>query len=160
MKHAQQTIADLEALLQKLNAESQKIKSAINCLYDVMGEPPKYDLDEKPEQMSGQRPDEYYGRPLATVVTKVLEKRQVAEQGAASLDEIFNQLIMGGFDFTGKNEGIKKRGLAISMSKNPKFHRLPNDTWGLFEWYPGVKDSKETAKIVNDIVNEVIKEEQ
>jgi len=148
MKHAQQTIADLEARLQQLNAESQKIKSAINCLYDVIGEPPKYELEDKPDKMSNLRADEYYGRPLATVITQVLNKRKDANLGAATLDEIYNQLVKGGYSFTGKNDGIKKRGIAISMSKNKKFHHiLSNDTWGLTEWYPDVKDKKETTEI-------------
>lgn len=146
MKHAQQTIADLEARLEELNAESQKIKSAINCLCDVMGEPPKYDLDEKSGKISSQRPDEYYGRPLATVITEVLEKRHANGQGAASLDDLYENLVAGGYAFTGKNDGIKKRGLAISMSKNRKFHHLPNDTWGLAAWYPTAKESKEANK--------------
>jgi hypothetical protein len=30
------------------------------------------------------------------------------------------------------------------MGKNTaKFHKLPNDTWGLTEWYPKAKESKE-----------------
>ena len=43
---------------------------------------------------------------------------------------------------------MKKRGLAISMSKNQKFHRLPNDTWGLTEWYPGAKDTKKEQETI------------
>lgn len=143
MKHAEQTIADLEERLEELNAESQKLKSAINCLCDVMGQPHKYDLESKSDNIKNLRADEYYGRPLATVVTEVLEKRSIQELGAATLDEIYEQLVAGGFNFTGKNDGIKKRGLAISMSKNQKFHKLPNDTWGLAKWYPDVKSKKE-----------------
>lgn len=148
MKHAEQTIADLENRLDELNAEARKIKSAINCLCDVMNKPPKYqDIDEESDKMAGQRPDEFYGRPLATVITDVLEKRQAAGQGAASLDEIYEQLVAGGYEFTGKNDGIKKRGLAISMSKTSrKFHHLPNDTWGLKAWYPGARDAKKNAE--------------
>jgi hypothetical protein len=143
MKHAEKTIIDLESRLQELDAESKKIKSAINCLCDVMGLPPKYqDLEEERKSIHNQRADEYYGKPLATVVTEVLNKREVQELGAATLDEIYEQLINGGFRFTGKNDGIKKRGLAISMSKNQKFHKLPNDTWGLTKWYPNVKETK------------------
>jgi hypothetical protein len=142
MKHAQQTIKDLEGRLQELDTESRKIKSAINCLCDVMGEPPKYDLGEELGHKDTVRPDEYYGRPLATVVNEVLEKN-----GAAmSLDDLYGQLIAGGCDFTGKNDGIKKRGLAISMGKNQKFHRLPNETWGLSKWYPDAKKAKDNAK--------------
>jgi len=145
MKHAQQTIADLEARLQELNVESQKIKSAINCLCEVMGERPKYDeVEEKSSQAAMPVSDEYYGSPLATVVKEVLEKRKAAGRGAATLDEIYNYLLAGGCKLIGKNEAIKKRGLAISMSKNQKFHKLPNETWGLTEWYPSAKESRET----------------
>lgn len=158
MKHAQQTIVDLEKRLTELAAEEHKIKSAINCLCEVMGEPPKYDeAVEKPSKTAGLRPDEYYGRPQATVVTEVLKKRLEAGLGSASLDEIFEQLVAGGHQFTGKNDGIKKRGLAISMSKNPKFHRLPNDTWGLTKWYSTIKESKESstqAKSGNGVIAE------
>jgi hypothetical protein len=148
MKHAEKTIADLESRLQELDAEAKKIKSAINCLCDVMGLPPKYqNLEEERKSIQGQRADEYYGRPLATVVTEVLEKRDAQKLGAATLDEIYEQLVAGGFRFIGKNDGIKKRGLAISMSKNQKFHKLPNDTWGLTKWYPDIKGKKETIEI-------------
>ena len=144
MEHAKQTIIDLEARLQELAAETSKIKSAINCLCEVMGEPPKYADDvEKPDKIAGQRPDEYYGRPLATVVTEILKKRKASHRGAATLDEIYQELVAGGCELVGKNDGIKKRGLAISMGKNPKFHKLPNNTWGLTSWYSGVKERKE-----------------
>jgi DNA-directed RNA polymerase delta subunit len=26
----------------------------------------------------------------------------------------------------------------MSLSKNPKFHRLPDQSWGLREWYPNI----------------------
>ena len=147
MKHTEQTIADLESRLQELDTESRKIKTLINGLCDLMGLPLKYqDIQEKANASNALRADEYYGRPLATVVTEVLNKRDDQGLGAATLDEIYEQLVAGGFDFTGKNDGIKKRGLSISMSKNKKFHRLPNDTWGLLLWYPGAKDTKENGK--------------
>jgi len=143
MKHAEHTITDLENRLKDINKEAVRIKTAINCLYEVMGKPPKYDeVVEKSDKGLPTRSDEYYGKPLATGITAVLEKRKAIGLGAAKLDEIYEELIAGGCKLTGKNEAIEKRGLAISMSKNPKFHRLPNDTWGLTEWYPGVKESK------------------
>jgi len=42
-KHAEQTIVDLEARLQELETEAQRIKTAINCLCEVMGQQLKYD---------------------------------------------------------------------------------------------------------------------
>jgi len=146
MKHAQQTITDLGARLQELQTEARRIKTAINCLCEVIGEKPRYDeVVEKPSPTNPPRSDEYYGKPLATVITEVLEKRKETGLGAAMLDEIYDQLVVGGCKLIGKNDGIKKRGLAIAMSKNQKFHKLPNDTWGLTEWYPTAKETKETS---------------
>jgi hypothetical protein len=35
------------------------------------------------------------------------------------------------------------------MSKNPKFHHIiANDTWGLTEWYPNIKEEKEASEKV------------
>ena len=147
MEHAQQTINDLEARLKDMDKESRKIKAAINCLYEVMGKPAKYkDIEEKQTSGGAPRPDEYHGRPLATVVTEVLDKRKSVGLGSISLDEIYNELMAGGFEFIGKNDGIKKRGLAISMSKNPKFHKLSNETLGLTAWYPNAKENNKELK--------------
>jgi len=154
MEHARQTITDLEARLRELEREAGKIKTTINCLCEVIGDKPKY-ADAQTDTLSrSTRKDEYYGRPLATVVTEVLEKRRVAGEGAAPLDEIYEELLAGGFEFVGKNEAIKKRGLAISMSKNQKFLKLSNEAWGLTEWYPEAKKSKllrENGKSENKI---------
>jgi hypothetical protein len=153
MTHAEQTIADLEKRLEKLKAEIQRIATAINCLCEVEGQPRRYE-ETTPEQhqTSQTRPDQYYGRPLATVSAEVLEKRLAKGLGAATLDEIFTELLRGGFKFEGKNEGIQKRGLAISMGKNTaKFHKLPNDTWGLTEWYPKAKEGKEKETITKEL---------
>jgi len=62
-----------------------------------MGEPPKNAQEaEKPEKLASRRPAEYYGRPLATVVTEILKKRKAAKQGAATLNEIYQELVVGG----------------------------------------------------------------
>jgi len=41
-----------------------------------------------------------YNNCLATVVTEVLDKRKTAGQGAATLDEIYKELLAGGFQLT------------------------------------------------------------
>lgn len=154
MEHARQTISDLEARLRELETEARKIKTTINYLCEVIGDKAKYAGIQAGASARCTRKDEYYGRALATVVTEVLEKRKVAGEGAAMLDEIYQELLAGGFEFAGKNEGIKKRGLAISMSKNQKFTRLSNDAWGLTEWYPDAKKSracKENGKSENQM---------
>lgn len=37
-KQAEQTVVDLEARLQELEIEAQRIRTAINCLCEVMGQ--------------------------------------------------------------------------------------------------------------------------
>ena len=141
MEHARQTILDLEQRLAEIDAEANKIKSAINCLCDVIGDSPKYLIEtEDSKNVAGKpRPDEYYGRPQATVVTEVLQKRCNAGLGAATLDELFEELSSGGFEFTGKNDGIKKRGLAIAMGKNQFYFRVASffDSFSnsIFVWH-------------------------
>lgn len=155
MKDIEQAVKPLEDKLQTAMAEVNKIKNAINTYYEAMGEPIKYpDVGQESVQGAAPRPDEYYGKPLATVITEVLQKRKRTGLGSATLDEVFAELVAGGFKFAGKNAGIQKRGLAISMSKNPKFHKLDNETWGLKVWYPTAKDKP--AKDNKDIVNETI----
>lgn len=164
MKEIEQSVKPLEDKLQLALAEVKKLKNAINTYYEAMGQPIRYtDVGQENAQGAAPRPDAYYGRALATVTTEVLEKRKEAGAGAATLDQLFTELSNGGFKFEGKNEGIQKRGLAISMSKNPKFHKLPNDTWGLTKWYPNVKDKKETitpTKEGNGIISDKNNEEE
>ena len=160
MKDIEQAVKPLEDKLQLALAEVKKLKSAVNAYYEAMGEPIKYPDTGQESVQGAARPDEYYGRPLATVVREVLLKRRQSNRGSATLDELFSELTSGGFKFAGKNDGIQKRGLAISMSKNPKFHKLDNDTWGLREWYSNIvktnkdKPDKDTIdKTVVDTAN-------
>jgi hypothetical protein len=136
MEYAKKTIEVLEQKLKQLESDVAKIKTTINCLCDVMGEPIRYSDVGGDPKMSPPRRDQYFGRPLATIVTEALEKRRMVGEGAATIDELYDELVAGGFEFVGKNEGIEKRGLAIALGKNPKFTKLANDCWGLTEWYP------------------------
>lgn len=153
MENIGQMTKPLEAKLQIAMAEVKKLKTAINCYYEAMGQPAKY-LDVEQESIQGAlpRPDEYFGRPLATVVTEALEKRRRANLGSATLDELFKELTTGGFKFVGKNEGVQKRGLAISMGKNTKFFKLDNETWGLKVWYPSAKEPQKADTTPEPVV--------
>ena len=92
------------------------------------------------------RRNAYFGRPLATCVREYLEMRNdrmpVKE---ATTDEIIAALKEGGFDLDriSTDADDARRGVAITLAKNPQFHRLPNDDWGLLVWYPNVKRGKE-----------------
>lgn len=134
----QKQVADLDQqLLQK--------KRMVNDLCGLVGRPPLYGDAELMSRSAttNTRPDEYYGKPLATVVRMVLEKRQAAVLGAATVPEIYDEMVRGGYHFTASTDDNNKRSLYTSLGKNTTtFHKLPNGTYGLREWYPEVKESK------------------
>ena len=97
-----------------------------------------------PETVKGTtyiKPDQFFNKPLATAVREYLQMRR----GAASVDEIYAALERGGFEFVGKNEAIKKRGLQISLSKSRRIfaYLKASDTFGLWEFYGGRPKEKE-----------------
>jgi hypothetical protein len=132
------------AKLAQQEAEVIKTKTLINQMRELLGEPPMFsELGEVSSVASRNNPalsirmDQFFGQPLATAVREVLELRKKAGLGAASGDEIYAALVRGGFDFPAKDEREQRRGLMISLAKNSvAFRKLPNDTFGLVEWYP------------------------
>lgn len=139
MSHIEQTITDLQAKLMQKEAEARKLKITINNLCDLADKPRLYPdaEDAMSVTQAGIRSDQFYGRPLATVVREVLEMRKAANLGAAAVGEVYGALVDGGFNFQTANEENAKRNLRISLAKNTNvFHRLPNGKWGLSDWYP------------------------
>jgi|SRR5579862_7516284 len=127
----------IEVLLEELNQQMAQIaetKKMINSLRQRMGEDPMF-ADVTAEQAAGGavRPDQYYGKALATAAQEYLERRKQA----CSADDILKGLEQGGFDFEalGWKEN-RMRSLAMSLAKNTRaFHRLPNGSFGLISWY-------------------------
>lgn len=146
------TNANLEATIQSLvqvieqdEVQTAENKRTVNRLCAKAGKPPIYpDADRAAggAQLGGIRPDEYYGQPLASAIRMILEARKASGLGAATVREIYEALIKGGFRFEAKDENAV-RGLRQSLSKNSvTFHKLPNGTYGLLEWYPGAKAAR------------------
>jgi hypothetical protein len=116
-------------------------KGTINALCEKAGKPKMFadselTLSSKPQSL---RSDQFHGRPLATVVREYLEIRRQLEQGPATVAEIFDALVEGGYEFNTKNDQISRISLNGSMGKNPIFYKLPNKKWGLADWYPNAK---------------------
>jgi hypothetical protein len=134
----------LRAQLREQLAEADETKKMINSLLRRMGEEPEFgdselDQRETTRPSIGGRADQYYGKPFATAAQEYLERRKQA----CSAEEILRGLEQGGFDFRQLNwkENDRKRSLAISLAKNnQKFHKLPNNTFGLVAWYPSLAD--------------------
>lgn len=128
----------VEALTQQLEEQIREVaetKKMINSLRKRMGEAPLYADIESESVVSGViRPDQFYGKPLATAAQQYLEMRRQA----TSAEDILSGLNQGGFDFAalGWSEPTRLRSLAMSLAKNTKtFHRLPNGMFGLLAWY-------------------------
>jgi len=134
----------VEALREQLREQLSEVaetKKMINALLKRMGEEPEFvDIDGGQVQSarpSSARADRYYGKPFATAAQEYLESRKQA----CSAEEILRGLEQGGFDFRplGWRDSDRLRSLAISLSKNnQKFHKLPNNTFGLVVWYPNL----------------------
>ena len=127
------TIEMVQAQVLALEQQVAEKKRMVNSLCGLIGRTPVY-ANTEPERgiAVGIRHDEFYGKPLASAVRSILEKRNAAGLSAATLYEIFDAMKQGGFRFNAKNDGTARRSLAISLAKNTvTFHKLPNGTIGL-----------------------------
>jgi hypothetical protein len=131
--------------LQEQMAEVIETKKMINSLLKRMGEDqefPEAEVGQMQIRLNGaSRPDLYYGKPFAVAVQEYLERRKQA----CSAEEILKALEHGGFDFRplGWQEKTRMRNVAISLAKNSvKFHKLPNNTFGLLAWYADIAKSR------------------
>ncbi len=145
--------AAVEALQEELVSKMQEVsetKKMINSLMKKMGEEPLYTDVDVPDAAGTTRPDMYYGKPLQTAARMFLERRKTA----CVAEEIMKGLQAGGFDFSSLDwkENDRLRLFAVTLGKNSQvFHRLPNGTVGLLEWYPTVvkKEKSEKEEIKN-----------
>jgi hypothetical protein len=129
------------ALQRKLEEQLQDVastKRTINMLMKMSGKEALFPEDSA-ERSGAVRPDQFYGKGLATSAAEYLAMRHQACQP----DEIYNALVAGGFDFDlmswQKDDQLRIRSLAMSLAKNTgsagKFHRLKNGSFGLRAWY-------------------------
>ena len=140
--HFEQTIAELQKKLREQEQEIGKTKDMINRLCEFAGKPRMYaDIESGVSAIPTViRSDMFYGQPLARAVRQILDMRQAAGSGPASVKELYETLKVGGYSFETKNDLNAMRGLRVSLTKNVAlFHKLPNGLFGLLAWYPKVK---------------------
>jgi hypothetical protein len=136
--------------IEELEAQVTQKKRLVNELCREYGQPPRFvDVDApKASTISARGRDVFYGRPLATVMREFLESRGPSAKGglgAASVNEIYDALLAGGFKFDAKDEANAKRGLRIALSKNTTtFHKV-GSAYGLSEWYPAASRAAQRA---------------
>ena len=136
----------VEALEEELQMQLTGVaetKRMINGLLRRMGKEPAYAEEMEAVQSATIRADQFYGKQFATAAREYLEMRR--NRGAVEATEILQGLKTGGFDFagTGWKEKDYLRMISISLAKNTAtFHRLPNGTFGLLNWYPDAINRK------------------
>jgi hypothetical protein len=153
----------VDALLDKLKeqqAAATATKKMINQLRLMMGEETLFaDVEPENELVGAVRADQYYGKTPTAAAEEYLKRRNQA----CSPEEIYRGLEQGGFDFDSMDWKPKDRMrlLAITLAKNPqKFHKLPNNTFGLPIWYPGLttKRADKAEKSANGVTTDEVVE--
>ena len=132
-----QRISDLEAEVRGGEETLRAKKQLVNQLCAEVGAVPVYGAQELEPIMRDLAPglSLFNVLPLAACVKRTLEQRNRCGLGPVTVEDIFSTLLRGGFDFTavsGKGRHEQLRGLAITLSRNPKwFVRTPDGKWWL-----------------------------
>lgn len=140
--HIVQTITDLEKKVAEYEGHALRVKTTINELCVMAGLPPRYAAAQLEKSAGGGmsiRSDQFHARPVATIVREYLEMRKRSDMGPATLEEIYDAMAQGGYEFQTKSEQIARISLSNALTKNTVFYKLPNKRWGLLEWYPKAK---------------------
>lgn len=141
----EQAIGVLKEKVVAKEKDLNQMKRIVNELCTSLGEEPIYVLSSEEPGLTGTMPTlkghEFYMQPLAVVIADILKMNK----GPATVKEIYEQMIVGGYEFGASSNVNAMRGLRISMSKNvTKFHKLPNGKFGLTEWFPELKSKIQT----------------
>lgn len=144
-------VGKIESQIVGLEEQITHKKRMVNDLLSLAGQQPRYGDVELEQRHGGGitiRSDQFHGQPLATAVRNYLEVRRAANFGPAKVTEIYDALVEGGYVFETKNAANAKRGLRISLTKNPAFYRLPGPAgaYGLRKWYPTAMKRGETKE--------------
>jgi len=151
--HILRTIADLKKKIQEHEENVVRLKKTINDLCGIDNIPIEYQSADLQVNMSSSfdiRPDQFHARPLATIIREYLDMRKACTLGPATTSEIYAALSKGGYEFGSKNENNAMIVLNQAIRKNPVFYRLPNNTVGLADWYPGAKKRKSNEDAAGD----------
>lgn len=160
----QPAIDALKADIAEAELKILPLKAAVNTLCRKLGLPDEYQIDD----LSGTGPreivlswrlDQFVNRSLAGCVAEILgARRDAGLDGPASIDEIFDALMAGGFKFQGTSGSDEntKRAIKIALTKNTaQFVKIRDDIFGLKKWYgasrgSSVKRSSKPSKSPSD----------
>lgn len=136
-------ISKAEEKLKQQEADVRATKKFINQILVFNNKLPRYpDDDPSTSIQTSFHGDEYVGKSQTTACRQILERRKAANLGPATIEELYIDLLAGGYQFDAKDAETAKRGMYQTLTRNSGiFHRLSNKKYGLTAWYPGVKDN-------------------
>lgn len=140
-------IAELERQIEEAERKANDLRNTINSLCAAAGLPPRY-----PEVSIGGGPgtkitqirdDTFYGKKQTPAMRDYLVMRKAQGLGPAKPRDIFEALKSGGYQFESKDDEIALVSMRALLRAQPQiFHKLPQGTWGLTDWYPEAKRQK------------------
>lgn len=141
-------IVKAEEKLQKHMEDVRVTKKLINQLLAFSNKPPRYpDEDPAASISTTLHGDEYVDKSLTTACRAILDRRKAANLGPATIEDLYRDLLGGGYEFDTANEENSKRGVYNMLTRNTSiFHKLSNKKYGLLSWYEGVKERKKAQK--------------
>lgn len=146
----QTAIAVLTNRIRSKEEEVNGLKRTVNEMAKDAGQDPPFPHVASADSIgdiSSLRPDQFYGMTIGVAARAYLEMRKIGGGGAATVNDIYHALCVGGYKFETDDETNRKNGLRISLRKNPQiFHQLPNGNYGLTVWYPRVKPDEPNGK--------------
>jgi hypothetical protein len=130
----QASLEDVEAA-ERVVAEKKKVS---NMLAPLAGVETPFDSVDAPAAtaLGAIKIDQFTSMGAPSVAARAYLEMRGKEKGAATFEQIFEALQRGGYVF---GKGDAKAGLKIAMGKDEKLLKLPNDAYGLREWYGGAK---------------------
>ena len=139
-EHVEKTLELILIQIQDLERQAAEKKKTANDLSRILQRPVIFQSVDTSASSAAALPGEYYGRQMPEVIQAILEKRKLANLGSASVAEIYNAMIKGGYYFQTKNPDYAKRGIyGVLAGADGPFHRLPDGRYGLKQWYPAAK---------------------
>lgn len=148
--HIEQTIQHYEQKLVEQEAAVRRTKTLINALLADIGQQARYaDTDDvAPVAGIALSGDEFAGAKTQHIGARmVLERRKPLNLTPCTVDEIYDDLVRGGFEFETEIEANRKRGLSQVLSKGSSvFRKLTNGKYGLWDWYGGPPKKKGNNK--------------
>ena len=144
-------IERMRAKLDEARRAVQNIQTAIRVIYQISGEDPPDELfafggsedrgaaaNSRPANRYG--PTEFYGKPLAWVVRRILQDRNHATDA-----DLYQTMTDGGFKFDQGKPDEARAYLRLTLGKNPGFAKTPQGLYLLRADPPKAKKAKKSV---------------